>query len=74
MTTPRPSFLPVTPDVGMVKVDWAALPDGWEGRSPNARYRDETRGDYANRVRAQVVEGLAGVEYLRFADRLPPAA
>ncbi|HET6689659.1 MAG TPA: hypothetical protein VFG74_02240 [Miltoncostaeaceae bacterium] len=53
-----------------VEVDWAALPDGWQTRSVRARYRDEDRAMYANRIRAQVAEGLADPGLLRFADDL----
>jgi len=53
-----------------VEVDWASLPEGWRDRNPKNRGAGETRPDHANRVRAQVAEGLADPSLLPYADRL----
>ncbi len=70
MSTPRPAFPVDEAEPPDVDVDWAALPDDWRERSPRGRYMDETRGEYANRVRAMVAEGLVDPGLLRFADHL----
>jgi hypothetical protein len=53
-----------------VEVDWARPPDGWQRTNWRLRRVDEDERDHANRIRAQVVEGLAPAEALSFAERL----
>ena len=70
MSTPRPATS--VPDAGdsleQVEVDWDALPADWRSRNCRLRRAGETRAEQANRVRAQVVEGLIGAENLSFAE------
>jgi hypothetical protein len=67
VSAPRPDF-PDEPqhDRDVVEVDYAALPDDWREGSWRLQYVGETRSTYANRVRAQVAEGLAPREALSF--------
>jgi hypothetical protein len=55
------------------EVDWAELADDWRDWPVKVRRAGETSGEYANRVRAHVAEGLAHPVNLRFADSLEAA-
>jgi hypothetical protein len=68
----------VAEDVYELEVDWAALRDGWERVNPPLTIVGEPRRDHANRIRAQVAEGLVAEDQverlLGFADWLEARA